>query len=67
MKRIHKPFIKGINWVIGSLMSLLGFGSNTCENATEEYGVPHTCFSVKNNAQEEKTEHNWNDLHTESL
>ncbi|MCD7932511.1 MAG: hypothetical protein LUH15_14805 [Tannerellaceae bacterium] len=44
MKRIHKPFIKGINWAIGSLMSLLGFGSNTCENATEEYGVPIHAF-----------------------
>ncbi|MCC8153556.1 MAG: hypothetical protein LIP01_04700 [Tannerellaceae bacterium] len=38
-----------MNWVITYLMSILGFGSNSCENATEEYGVPHATFSVKNN------------------
>jgi putative lipoprotein (rSAM/lipoprotein system) len=44
MKKIYRPFIKGTNWALAGLLSLLGF---TCEDAPAEYGVPHADYSVK--------------------
>ncbi|MDR1114854.1 MAG: radical SAM-associated putative lipoprotein [Tannerella sp.] len=49
MKKINREFIKGTNWALAGLMSLLGFSS--CEKitnggSTEEYGTPYAEFVV---------------------
>lgn len=50
MKKIYRPFLKGTNWALAGLLSLLGFGS--CAKDTDdrdlilEYGVPYTTYKI---------------------
>ncbi len=67
MMKMQKPFVRGINWGMTKLISILGFGYNTYENATEEYGVPHTEFSTKNNVRETTQEPEMDKLYIESV
>jgi putative lipoprotein (rSAM/lipoprotein system) len=48
MKKINRKFIKGTNWALAGLMSLLGFSSCDIINggSAEEYGTPYAEFVV---------------------
>ena len=39
MKKLNRKLIRGTNWALAGLLSLLGFSS--CGNPVEEYGSPH--------------------------
>lgn len=49
MKKIYRPFIKGTNWALAGILSLLGFAS--CSNdggeTPAEYGTPHAKYTIK--------------------
>jgi putative lipoprotein (rSAM/lipoprotein system) len=46
IKTMHRSFIKGTNWILAGILSILGFsGCNDVNIGTEEYGAPHTNFS----------------------
>jgi putative lipoprotein (rSAM/lipoprotein system) len=45
MKTICRPLIKGTNWALAGLLSLLGFSCT--DNVAPEYGTPHARYSVK--------------------
>jgi putative lipoprotein (rSAM/lipoprotein system) len=45
MKKIYRPFIKGTNWALAGLLSLLGFACDP--EIAPEYGTPHADYSVK--------------------
>jgi putative lipoprotein (rSAM/lipoprotein system) len=47
MKKIYRPLLKGTNWALGGLLSLLGFACNSHDILPPEYGVPHARYSVK--------------------
>ncbi len=50
MKKLNRLFIKGTNWALAGLLSLLGFA---CSSDSEddlprpEYGSPHADYSIK--------------------
>jgi len=48
MKRIHHLYLKGINWICVSLLTVLGF---TCEQEDKypapEYGNPWQSYTIK--------------------
>ena len=46
MKRLNRAYIKGTNWALSGLLSLLGF---SCDNGggMAEYGTPMATYTVK--------------------
>jgi len=56
MKKIYRPFLKGTNWALVGLLSLLGF---SCDNDSgndlpaPEYGVPYTQYTIKGKVTDE--------------
>jgi putative lipoprotein (rSAM/lipoprotein system) len=47
MKKIYRPLLKGTNWALAGLLSLLGFACDSYDTAPPEYGVPHARYSIK--------------------
>jgi putative lipoprotein (rSAM/lipoprotein system) len=47
MKTIYRSLIKGTNWALAGLLSLLGFSCTDINNNAPEYGVPHAKYSIK--------------------
>jgi putative lipoprotein (rSAM/lipoprotein system) len=45
MKKMVRPLIKGTNWALAGLLSLLGFSG--CGDSVEEYGAPYADYTVK--------------------
>jgi len=50
MKKLYRPLLKGTNWALAGILSLMGLGIS-CDSiigvGTDEYGVPHADFKVK--------------------
>ncbi|MDR2680658.1 MAG: radical SAM-associated putative lipoprotein, partial [Tannerella sp.] len=47
MKKFNRKFIKGTNWALAGLLSLLGFSScDIINGGAEEYGTPYAEFVV---------------------
>jgi len=45
---MYRPFIKGTNWALAGILSLLGFTTNSCEKeGVVEYGAPHANYILK--------------------
>lgn len=51
MRKLYRPFLKGSNWILGGLVSLLGFSA--CANHEDMYGSPYISFSLKGKVQNE--------------
>ena len=52
--KINRAFIKGTNWALAGLISVLGFGG--CNNDMRtEYGVPNADFTVKGTVVDKAT------------
>jgi len=49
MKTDRRAFIKRMNWVLASIIGMLGFAGckKSNEVGTEEYGTPHADYTVK--------------------
>ncbi len=54
MKKFNRKLIRGTNWALAGLLSLLGFSS--CGNQVEEYGTPHADFKVTGRVTDEAGE-----------
>ncbi len=55
MKKLNRKLIKGTNWALAGLMSLLGFaGCN--QFGTDEYGCPHADYEFLGKVTNEKGE-----------
>ena len=54
MKKLNRKLIRGTNWALAGLLSLLGFSS--CGNQVEEYGTPHADFKVTGRVTDEAGE-----------
>ncbi|MDR2917148.1 MAG: radical SAM-associated putative lipoprotein [Tannerella sp.] len=54
MKKLNRKFVKGTNWALAGLMSLLGFAS--CGNEPTEYGSPHADYEFLGKVTNEKGE-----------
>lgn len=46
MKKLNRKFIKGTNWALAGLMSLLGFSSCEENNMMPEYGTPYPMYGT---------------------
>ncbi|MDR0547517.1 MAG: radical SAM-associated putative lipoprotein [Dysgonamonadaceae bacterium] len=56
MKTINHSFLKGFNWLIAGVLSLLGFsGCSLINNGLEEYGAPHSDYVIKGKVVDSKT------------
>ena len=40
METVYHSILKGFNWILAGLLSLLGFSVTSC-GATDEYGSPY--------------------------
>ncbi len=47
MKKLYRTLIKGTNWALAGLLTLLGFSGITSCDTKEEYGSPHATYSIK--------------------
>jgi len=57
MKKLYRPFIKGTNWALAGLLSLLGFScSDNDSDGMAEYGVPTTTYTIKGKVINEQGE-----------
>jgi putative lipoprotein (rSAM/lipoprotein system) len=45
MKKMVRPLIKGANWALAGLLSLLGFSG--CGDSLIEYGTPHADYTFR--------------------
>ncbi len=45
--KITRAFIKGTNWALAGLLSLLGFNTSCDVNGSTEYGTPYAEFEFK--------------------
>ena len=54
MKKLNRKLIRGTNWTLAGLLSLLGFTG--CGNQVEEYGTPHADFKVTGRVTDEAGE-----------
>lgn len=46
MGTVYHSILKGFNWILAGLLSLLGFSVTSC-GATEEYGSPYAEYELK--------------------
>ena len=54
MKKIYRPLIKGTNWVLAGLLSLLGFSN--CKKIPYEYGVPWGSYAIQGKVTDKATD-----------
>lgn len=49
MEKLYPHFLKGTNWILAGLLTLLGFScsSDGIEDQVEEYGCPHANYEIK--------------------
>jgi len=47
MKKINRNLIKGTNWALAGLLTVLGFNGCDLLTTTDEYGSPHADYTVK--------------------
>ncbi|MCC8094470.1 MAG: radical SAM-associated putative lipoprotein [Tannerellaceae bacterium] len=48
MRKLYRPVIRGTNWVLAGILSLLGFSTSSCEKEIViEYGAPHANYILK--------------------
>ena len=45
--KINRAFIKGTNWALAGLISMLGFTGCDKERLSEEYGTPNADYTIK--------------------
>jgi putative lipoprotein (rSAM/lipoprotein system) len=46
IKRTHRSIIKGVNWILAGILSILGFsGCQYVRTGPDEYGSPYATFS----------------------
>ncbi|MDR1601926.1 MAG: radical SAM-associated putative lipoprotein [Tannerella sp.] len=45
VKKAYHPLLKGVNWVLAGLLSVLGFSGCDNGNETLEYGSPYATFT----------------------
>lgn len=57
MKKIVRPFIKGTNWALAGLLSLLGFAScgDNIGETPAMYGVPWAGYAIKGTVTDKAT------------
>lgn len=54
MKKLSRPLIKGTNWALAGILTLLGFGA--CEKGSmTEYGTPNADYTVKGTVVDKAT------------
>lgn len=46
METVYHSILKGFNWILAGLLSLLGFSVTSC-GATDEYGSPYAEYELK--------------------
>ena len=46
MGTVYHSILKGFNWILAGLLSLLGFSVTSC-GATDEYGSPYAEYELK--------------------
>ena len=46
METVYHSILKGFNWILAGLLSLLGFSITSC-GATDEYGSPYAEYELK--------------------
>lgn len=53
MKKLYRPILKGSNWVLAGLLSLLGFPScgDNGSGGLEMYGTPSATYSIRGKVQ----------------
>ncbi|MDR2764128.1 MAG: radical SAM-associated putative lipoprotein [Tannerella sp.] len=57
MKKNFRPFIKGTNWALSGLLTLLGFpGCSVFHADAPEYGVPHASYTFRGRVSNESGE-----------
>ncbi|MDR3261317.1 MAG: radical SAM-associated putative lipoprotein [Tannerella sp.] len=54
MKKIYRPLIKGTNWALAGLLTLLGFSG--CTNDKVEYGTPYAEYTIEGTVTNEAGE-----------
>ena len=47
MKKISSSFLKSLNWLLTSVLMLLGFSTCDSEPGAAMYGTPHADFTIK--------------------
>ena len=47
MKKISSSFLKSFNWLLTSVLMLLGFSTCDSEPGAAMYGTPHADFTIK--------------------
>ncbi|MDH6306613.1 putative lipoprotein (rSAM/lipoprotein system) [Parabacteroides sp. PF5-5] len=58
MKKIHRSLIKGTNWALAGLLSLVGYScsNNNEDELVAEYGTPHASYAIKGKVTNESHE-----------
>lgn len=54
--KLYRPLLKGTNWALAGLLSLLGFSCSEVDSdneSAEEYGVPYATFEIKGKVQDQ--------------
>jgi putative lipoprotein (rSAM/lipoprotein system) len=57
MKKYFRPFIKGTDWVLSGLLTLLGFpGCSVFNPGVDEYGTPYASYTFQGRVSNESGE-----------